>query len=254
MAQRIALGDTTPGYLPYEPQLQPVPWAEDIWTVNGPEVSYRLWGLTLPCPTRMTIIRLPGGGLWLHSPVACAADLVAAVEALGPVAAIIAPNAFHYTHLADWVRAFPQAAVYGAPGLEAKVPAISFSVLDEQLPALWRAAIDLHVVRLGSFTEVVFLHRTSRTLIVTDLMQNFEAERVRNRLVRAVMMLGGATGPNGRPSIEIRLAAIAHRKALRSGLRQMLAWEPSSIILSHGACYRSDAVTHIGRAFAGTDH
>ena len=47
-----------PGYHPYEPQLQPLPWAEDIWTVNGPEVSYRLWGLALPCPTRIAIIRL----------------------------------------------------------------------------------------------------------------------------------------------------------------------------------------------------
>lgn len=82
-----------PGYRPYEPQLQLRPWTDDIWTVEGPEISYRLWGLTLPCPTRMTIIRLPDGELWVHSQVACMPDLVAAVEALGPVAAIIAPNA-----------------------------------------------------------------------------------------------------------------------------------------------------------------
>jgi hypothetical protein len=240
---------TAPGYLAYEPQLQPVPWAEDIWTVNGPEVSYRLWGLILPCPTRMTIIRLPDGGLWVHSPVACAPDLIAAVKAMGRVIAIIAPNVFHYTHLADWARAFPQATVYGLPGLAAKVPGIALTALDEQVAAPWMAAIDSHVVALGSFTEVVFLHRASRTLIVTDLMQNFEATRIRNPLVRAVMMLGGATGPNGRPSIEIRLAALAHREALRGGVRQMLAWQPSGIILSHGACYRTNADAEIARAF-----
>jgi Domain of unknown function (DUF4336) len=238
-----------PGYLPYEPQLQPVPWADAIWTVDGPEVAYRLWGLSLPCPTRMTIIRLPDGGLWVHSPVACTADLVAAVEALGPVAAIIAPNAFHYTHLADWARAFPQADVYGLPGLAAKVPGISFAALDAPMAAPWIGAIDSHVVALGSFAEVVFLHRTSRTLIVTDLMQNFERERIRNPLVRMVMRLGGATGPNGRPSIEIRLAALTHRDALRRGVQQMLAWEPSGIIQSHGACYRKDATTEIAKAF-----
>lgn len=240
------------GYLPYEPQLQPVPWAADIWTVDGPEVSYRLWGLTIPCPTRMTIIRLPDGGLWVHSPVACAPDLVAAVEALGPVTAIVAPNSFHYTHLADWTRAFPQAAVFGLEGLAAKVPGIAFAVLDDQPPPVWRQAIDLHVIALGSFTEAVFLHRASRTLIVTDLMQNFEAGRIRNPLVRAVMRMGGATGPNGQPSIEIRIAALRHRAALREGVRRMLAWKPSGIILSHGACYRTNAADEIARAFIVT--
>lgn len=245
----------TPGYLPYEPQLQPLPWAEDIWTVEGPEVSYRLWGLTLPCPTRMTIIRLPDGGLWVHSPVACTPDLIAAVEALGPVAAIIAPNVFHYNHLADWARAVPQARIYALPGLAAKVTGITFAALDQAGTAPWLAAIDSHVVALGSFAEVVFLHRASRTLIVTDLMQNFEAHRIRNPLVRMVMRLGGATGPNGRPSIEIRLAALMHRNALRRGVQQMLAWEPSGIILSHGACYRKDAASVIAKAFgrAGSD-
>ena len=239
----------SPGYLPYEPQLQPVPWGEEIWTVDGPEVSYALWGLTLPCPTRMTIIRLPDGGLWLHSPVACTPDLVAAVEGLGPVAAIIAPNVFHYTHLADWARAFPAASVHGVTGLAAKAPGIAFSALDQQTAASWRNAIDVHVVRLGDLTEAVFLHRASGTLIVTDLMQNFEAQRIRNPLVRMVLQLGGATGPNGRPSVEIRLAALAHRKALREGVRQMLAWHPASIILSHGAPYRSNAAAEIEQAF-----
>lgn len=241
-----------PGYHPYEPQLQPIPWAEDIWTVNGPEVSYRLWGLTLPCPTRMTIIRLPDGGLWLHSPVACVPELVAAVEAVGPVAAIIAPNVFHYTHLADWARAFPQARVFGLPGLAAKVPGIALTALDQPPTAHWGGSIDSHVVALGRFAEVVFLHRVSRTLIVTDLMQNFEAPRIRNPLVRTVMRLGGATGPNGQPSIEIRLAALAHRNALREAVEQMLAWEPSGIILSHGACYRTNAAAEIERAFGLT--
>jgi hypothetical protein len=243
----------SPGYLAYQPQLQPVPWADEIWTVNGPEVAYRLWGLTLPCPTRMTIIRLPDGGLWLHSPVACTPDLVTAVTALGPVAAIIAPNLFHYTHLAAWARAFPQAAVHGLPGLAAKVPGIAFTALDQPPTARWAAAINSHVAALGSFAEAVFFHRASRTLIVTDLMQNFEATRIRNPLVRTVMRLGGATGPNGRPSIEIRLAALAHRNALRESVRQMLAWEPTGIILSHGACYRSDARAEIAKAFGAAN-
>jgi hypothetical protein len=237
------------GYIPYEPQLVPVQWADNIWTVNGPEVSYPLWGLVIPCPTRMTIIRLPDGDLWIHSPVAWTPALGEAVNALGPVTAIIAPNTLHYSFLADWVSMFPSASAFGPPGLAVKVPDVAFSVLDEQLLAHWRERIEPHVISLGHFIEVVFLHRASGTLIVTDLMQNFEAHRIRNPLVRLIMQLGGATGPNGKPSIEIRIAGVRHRKALKAGIRHMLAWQPSSIILSHGACYPTSGLDEIKRAF-----
>lgn len=237
------------GYRPYSPQLRLIPWGEGIWIVNGPEVSYSLGGVTIPCPTRMTVIKLQDGSLWLHSPVSCDPDLVAAVSALGTVSAIVAPNTLHYTFLDDWVRAFPAALTYAAPHLNTKIPNISFSVLGEQLYEKWRGDIDLHVVALGSFTEVVFFHRPSQTLIVTDLMQNFEARRVQSALVKMLLILGGATGPNGRPSIEIRLAALLHRAALRRGVEQMLAWEPAGIILSHGQCYQTGGVAEIKRAF-----
>lgn len=237
------------GYRPYEPQLCLIPWGEGIWTVNGPEVSYSLGGATIPCPTRMTLVKLHDGSLWLHSPVSCDPELVAAVSALGSVSAIVAPNTLHYTFLADWARAFPAASTYAAPNLNTKIPHVAFSVLGEQHFDKWRGDIDLHLIALGSFTEVVFFHRPSRTLIVTDLMQNFEASRVQSALVRLLLMLGGATGPNGRPSIEIRLAALLHRAALRRGVEQMLAWGPTGIILSHGECYQTDGVAEIKRAF-----
>ncbi|MEM6422136.1 MAG: DUF4336 domain-containing protein, partial [Pseudomonadota bacterium] len=37
-----------------------------IWTMNGDDV--RMFGV-LPFTTRMTVVRLGSGGLWLHSPV-----------------------------------------------------------------------------------------------------------------------------------------------------------------------------------------
>ncbi|MEZ5800862.1 MAG: hypothetical protein R3D29_10860 [Nitratireductor sp.] len=56
-------------YDAYEPQLELQVIDRDIWVVDGP-VLY--WGYGVPewpFPTRMTIIRLPQGGLWPHSPV-----------------------------------------------------------------------------------------------------------------------------------------------------------------------------------------
>lgn len=239
----------SPGYLPYEPQLSLVPWGDGIWIVNGPEVAYSLAGVVIPCPTRMTVIKLKDGSLWLHSPVCCSPKLVAAIENLGKVSTIVAPNAYHYTFLADWMEKFPESMIFSVPNLKKKLPHIGFSSLCEQPPEIWSGEIDLHVAEIGNFTEAVFFHHLTRTLIVTDLMQNFEADRVRNAFVRTLLTLGGATGPNGRPSIEIRMATLLHRKALGMCVNHMLAWQPKGIILSHGACYRSDAVIEIERAF-----
>ena len=237
------------GYIPYEPQLRPVIWATDIWTVDGPEVVYRLAGMKLPCPTRMTVVRLNDGSLLVHSPVECDPELVAAVTELGTVSAIIAPNVFHYTHLSAWADRFPEAAIYALPGIEKKVAIRSFRSLTEATPDEWSPDIDVHIADLASFAEAVFFHRPSQTLVVTDLMQNFEADRVRNPLVRFVLRAGGATGPDGRPSIEIRMAAIHRKTELRQTVRRMIEWQPRSIILSHGRCYQSNAQTEIERAF-----
>jgi len=50
--------------------------------------------------------------------------------------------------------------------------------------------------------------------------------------------------------IEIRHAARKHHAALRSVVRQMIAWEPTSIILAHDKCFDHAAKAEIERAFA----
>lgn len=53
---------------PYEPINRLRPVADDLWIVDGPEIRMRYFGLRLPFTTRMTIIRLSDGRLWVHSP------------------------------------------------------------------------------------------------------------------------------------------------------------------------------------------
>lgn len=80
-------------------------------------------------------------------------------------------------------------------------------------------------------------------------MQTFEASRVRSWPTKLLLQAGGATGPNAKPSIEIRLAARQHRDVLRAGVQQMIDWNPRRIILSHGPCIQDDAVGALKRAF-----
>lgn len=236
-------------YEHYQPQLLPVKWGQNIWTVDGPEVNYRLAGVTIPCPTRMTVVQLEGSTLWLHSPVCYSAALAEALDALGSVSVLVAPNSYHHLHIAAWAAAYPDAIIFAAAdvSLKIKVQAMPLTACDVEL---WPSDILHAVIELGSFTEAVFCHVPSRTLIVTDLMQNFEARRVRSFATRAILAAGGATGPNGRPSMEIRFAARQHRQALRAGVQQMLDWKPERIILAHGACYTTDAAAEIERAFS----
>lgn len=243
---------SNPGYRPYEPQLTPQLVADGIWTVDGPEIDYRFAGLTLPCPTRMTIIQLSSGALWLHSPTHYTEELGAQVAAMGRVAAIVAPNSFHYAHIAAWGRAFPAAQCHASPDIIGKVTATTGrpEPLTDTAPAIWAEDFDQILVKLGKFTETVFFHRRSRSLIVTDLVQNFEAERITRRFTRLVLQLGGATGPRGTTSIDIRLAAKGHHAALRVAASRMQAWAPERIILSHGRCYDKDIAAELTKAFS----
>jgi hypothetical protein len=239
-----------PGYRPYEPLLVLKPWAENIWTADAPEVPYGAGPLQVPCPTRMTVIRQSDGCLFIHSPVSLSPDLRAQVAEIGKVAYLIAPNRNHFIFLAAWAEAFPSAEVYAAPGLADKAEFPAHITLTGDLRAPWEDEIDHIHLDLGPFTESVFFHRSSRTLIVTDLMMNFEAQRVRNPFMRLFLRLGGATGPCGNPSIDMRLALRPHSEALKAGLEAMIALEPERLILAHGKCYESDAGAEIERAFA----
>ncbi len=243
---------TRPGYRAYLPQFQLNPVADDLWTVDGPEVAYRFAGMTLPCPTRMTIVRIGGGKLWLHSPTAYDDALAGQLAALGDVTWIIAPNSFHYAHIGAWAARFPGAACHVSPDLTAKVAGTlpRCTLLANKAPQDWSGDLDQILVALGSFTEAVFFHRPSQTLIVTDLLQNFERDRIAGAFTRLALQLGGATGPRGGTSADIRLAARGHHAAMRAAAAQMAAWAPSRIILSHGKCFDTNVPAELATAFA----
>ena len=72
----------------YEPLHSLKPIATGVWIVDGGWT--RFYGI--PFPTRMTVIRLGDGGLWVHSPVGDENGLFDAVAALGAVRHLVAPN------------------------------------------------------------------------------------------------------------------------------------------------------------------
>lgn len=238
-------------YAPYDPLETLKPFADQVWIADGPEIGLSALGLTFPFPTRMTVVRLPSGDLWLHSPIARSDLLARSIADLGHVRHLIAPNTLHYWYLTAWRDRFPEARTYGAPGLagRAKIPLVLDETLGDRAPDAWEGAFDQCVARGGVLTEVDFLHRASRTLIITDLIENFEPQRVRNPLLRWLIGMAGAADPDGKAPIDMRLSFLGHRRELRRSAERMLAWAPERIILSHGRCYEANGSAELRRAF-----
>jgi hypothetical protein len=208
-------------------------FGRDLWLADGPSV--RFLGL-FPYPTRMAIVRLADGGLWVWSPIALDPALAAEVLALGPVRHLVAPNALHHLYLAEWAQRFPEARLHAAPGLARKRADLRFdSELDDAPPASWAADLDQVVFR-GTFAwkEVVFFHRASRSALVADLIQRLEPDRIRG-IAGLVMRLWGLVGERGSTPFEWR-ATFWKRSVAREALRRALAWDPERLVVAHGSC------------------
>lgn len=225
------------------------PVAPDLWIADGPAIP----AFGLPIPVRMTVVRLPSGGLWLHSPIRAEPGLLAEVQELGPVRHLVAPNEAHFSWLPDWKRAFPEADAWAAPGVRGRSGRQGKEVnwtgdLRDDPPADWAGTLDQLLIR-GSRVhfEVVFLHRASRTLIVTDLVENLEPERLPFWL-RPLARLGGVTAPDGRAPPHVR-AVYTDRRALKASVEAMIAWAPERVILAHGRWIEQDGTAELRRRF-----
>ncbi len=181
----------------------------------------------------MTVVRLEGGGLFVHSPVALDDATREAIDALGPVVAIVAPSLFHHLYVGEWTKAYPNASVSACPGLEKKRSDLSWSrVLGDEAPAdaEWGADLEqLFFSALPMQNEVVFFHRRSRTLITSDLVFNLASHG--SALTRALAFMIGHREPG--PTILERLL-IRDRDAAREQVARMVEWSPERIVLAHG--------------------
>lgn len=231
----------------YEPLNVPKPFGTDLWIVDGPHI--RFYGL--PFSTRMTIVRLPSGGLWVHSPIRADEALFAAVEALGPVTHIVAPNAIHYAALPDWQARYPQAKAWVAPGVRARAASrrVEIGPAEELgLEACWEGVLQGHLVT-GSkvLQEMVFFHAPSRCLVLTDFIENFDPAKL-PWLMGKLVALAGIVRPDGRMPPDMR--ATFDKAALRGHVETMLSWQPERAVMSHGEPWQSDATARLRRAFA----
>lgn len=225
--------------------------ADDLWIVDGPAVRFGVRWLKMPFPTRMTVIRI-GGDLFIHSPTSLPSSLRAEIRTIGAPRWIIGPNRLHYWWIPDWTSAFPDAEVYLAPRIEEQARGrIDFAgrSLDRASGYPWDGAIDTLPVRGSFMTEIVFFHRQSRTLVLTDLIENFEPQKVRSPLARWIFRLGGALAPNGQTPRDMQLTYRRQWRQMKAAVDRMIAWNPERVIIAHGRWFETNGAAELRRAF-----
>jgi hypothetical protein len=206
--------------------------AQDLFVVERP-----LSVAGIEIGMRMTVIRLANGDLFLHSPVPVDDELRAAINAVGRVRHVVAPNKVHHLFVAGARAAWPDARFYAAPGLPEKRRDFHFDeVLGTEAPEAWRGQIDqVHMGGMPYVEEVVFHHRASGTVLLTDLAFNMrEGKTFMTRIFLRVMGVSGRFGPS-----RMFKQMIRDRAAARASLDAVLAWEFDRVIVTHGVVLAS---------------
>jgi hypothetical protein len=221
----------------------------DLWVCRVP---YRAMGM--PLGRQLVVVRLPSGGLWIHSPIPLTADLRRELAALGSVQHVMAPNLWHDECLREFQAEQPAALFHAAPGLAARKKDVRFGAeLSDTAHPEWAAVIDQHLVRgMPAMNEVVFFHRPSRSLIIADLAFNFglagAGEPPVSRWFAWMMRAYGCWQRFGPTPLEKFM--MRDRAAVRTSIDRILAWDFQRVIVGHGDNVETDARARFAAAFA----
>jgi hypothetical protein len=218
-----------------EPRLDPevsgrlVSVADGVWQIER-QVAFP-FGMRMPL--RATLLAMGDGSLMVHSPVELGDELHEEIASLGSVGAIVAPNTFHHTFVGGWVERYPEAEFFASPGLEAREVEIPRSTeLTDEPSEMWRETVDQQAIRGGEmFSEVVFFHRPSGSLVLTDLAFNGPpGESWWERVAWRIFGIPSGFGA----SRNIRWSFLRKVDDLEGRLRQVLEWPFERVCVAHG--------------------
>ena len=219
---------------------------ENLWVFDRP---LRIGPVNVG--TRMTAVRLPDGGIFLHSPVELDEHTREEIDALGPVRHVVAPNCFHHLFAAAYREAYGEALLWAAPGLDEKRGDVGFDgVLGDEPNTAWAGSLSQRLFRgAPRVNEVVFFHPESRSLLLTDLAMNFAAgEGLLTGLWLRAMGIRDRFGTSRLIRFLVR-----DREAARQSLDAILAWDFERVIVSHGVVLQRHGKRLLREAFAWLD-
>jgi len=204
----------------------------NIWLLEYP---VRFGGMDLF--GRTTIIRLENGDLIVHDPCTIDDPTKAKIDEIGIVKYIIAPGSYHHLFVADFQKKYPNAETFLCPGLERKRPDIRFEwVLGNKPDHRWEDDIDQVLVQgTKHIWEVAFFHKSSRTLILVDLLENIgddyghEAGLLLRFWWKGIFRMWN--NPKAAPEYQM---GWGNREIVKISLNKILSWDARRVIIAHG--------------------
>jgi hypothetical protein len=186
-------------------------------------------------PVRTVVVKV-GAGAVLISPGSQLLD--EQYRTPWPITDIVAPNNFHTAGVVKAQRHFPQAILWGCEGAPEKHSHLAWQKLfgrdvwpyEEEL-----SAFPIHGI--PSVNETVFLHKPSKSLIVTDLC--FNLSECRGLGANIIFRLFGTYNRFGVSRLMASL--IRDRKAFTDSLSALFQNDFDRIIMSHGIPIENDA-------------
>ncbi|WP_126173594.1 DUF4336 domain-containing protein [Altericroceibacterium xinjiangense] len=247
LSRRQGPGGTDP-LVTYPPTDTLKPVADNVWIVDSGPIHPM--GLSLP--VRMTVIRLASGDLLLHSPTQYSPEMARQIEELGPVRHLVAPSIGHWTFLQDWEQAYPEAITWAVPGLRNRFQVRRSGVrLDRDLgpvpPGAWSDEIEQGIIEGKGFREAWFFHTPSRTLLLTDLIDNLEPEKlpaVSGMVMEAAMATSATTPAHARAAIKLGGAQA------KASVRRLSGLAPERVIFAHGDWFAERGAERLRQALA----
>jgi len=154
---------------------------------------------------KMTVVQLQSSlkknekpDLFIHSPVFLDEPLIDALDKLGTVKHVVSPNYEHVKYAKQWSEYYEDAYVWGCPGIMEKEPQVrwtseipfgcrppGYDFEEKTTIALdgmwdWTELQPIHIdcerlpiLRTPFFSEVLFYHAPSKSLLVTDAYWNY---------------------------------------------------------------------------------
>lgn len=197
----------------------------------------------------VTIIRLRSGKLIIHSTAPFTHGDVAAIRALGEPGWLLDGILRHDTFAKEGRAAFPIIPYLAPPGFSTVVGFATEPIVPA--PSDWTGEVlALEIQGAPEARDTALLHVPSRTLILTELVFNFDDHQPLWTELLLRVAIGGQHSPGMTRPFK---SGIKDVDAFRTSMAEIMGWDFDRVIVGHGDVIETDGKARLraGLAAAG---